>query len=74
VGRSLIAKLRGDADPEGYDGLGSCYIEFGHGEIARVDIDFLNGPEPTGTFQSPSAALAAEKALFGSSRKARWFG
>ena len=73
VARSLIATLRGDADPEGYDGLGSCYIEFGHGKIARVDIDFLNGPEPTGTFQAPSAALAAEKALFGSSRKARWF-
>ena len=74
VARSLIAQLRGDAEPEGYDGLGSCYIEFGRGEIARVDIDFLTGPEPTGTFREPSAELAAEKAHFGSSRKARWFG
>lgn len=74
VARALIARLRGEDDPEGYDGLGSCYIEFGHGTIARVDIDFLTGPEPTGTFREPSAALAAEKALFGSSRRARWFG
>ena len=74
VARSLIAKLRDAAQPEGYDGLGSCYIEFGHGRIARVDIDFLSGPKPTGVFRAPSAELAAEKAHFGSSRKARWFG
>jgi sulfide:quinone oxidoreductase len=73
VARSLIAKLRRDAEPEGYDGLGSCYIEFGQGRIARVDIDFLSGPEPSGTFREPSAELAAEKAQFGASRKARWF-
>ena len=73
VARSLIAKLLDAAQPEGYDGLGSCYIEFGHGRIARVDIDFLSGPKPTGVFRAPSAELAAEKAHFGSSRKARWF-
>jgi sulfide:quinone oxidoreductase len=74
VARALIARLRGDREPDGYDGLGSCYIEFGRGQIARVDIDFLTGPEPTGTFREPSVALAAEKAQFGASRKARWFG
>ena len=30
--------------------------------------------EADGTFQAPSAALVAEKALFGSSRLTRWFG
>jgi sulfide:quinone oxidoreductase len=74
VARALVAKHRSAADPDGYDGLGSCYIEFGRGSIARVDIDFLTGPEPKGTFQAPSAELAAEKANFGSSRKERWFG
>jgi sulfide:quinone oxidoreductase len=39
-----------------------------------VDVDFLSGPKPTGTFQAPSAALVAEKAHFGASRIARWFG
>jgi sulfide:quinone oxidoreductase len=38
-----------------------------------VDIDFLSGPTRTGTFNAPSAALVAEKASFGSSRRARWF-
>jgi sulfide:quinone oxidoreductase len=54
--------------------MGSCYVEFGAGRVARVDVDFLSGPTPTGTFQDPSIALAGEKKLFGSSRRARWFG
>ncbi len=53
---------------------GSCYVEFGHDQVGRVDVDFLSGPKPTGTFQEPSEALVAEKADFGSSRLQRWFG
>ena len=74
VAEQLIAAARGGGEVEGYDGRGSCYIEFGAGRIARVDIDFLTGPKPTGIFQAPSGALAAEKVHFGSSRRARWFG
>jgi sulfide:quinone oxidoreductase len=74
VGESLVAQARGVEPPAPYDGRGSCYIEFGGGRIARVDVDFLSGPKPTGTFQEPSTALVAEKQRFGSSRRARWFG
>jgi sulfide:quinone oxidoreductase len=49
-------------------------VEFGHDQVGRVDVDFLSGPKPTGTFQPPSEALVAEKTLFGSSRIQRWFG
>jgi len=70
---ALIARVRGDQAPDGYDGLGSCYIEFGSGRVGRVDVDFLSGPKPTGAFQAPSDALVAEKESFGSSRRARWF-
>jgi sulfide:quinone oxidoreductase len=73
VAESLIAGLRGGDKPGAYDGLGSCYIEFGGGRVGRVDVDFLSGPKPTGTFQEPSEALVAEKHRFGSSRTARWF-
>lgn len=71
---ALIAEIRGEAPPAPYDGLGSCYIEFGSGRVGRVDVDFLSGPKPTGAYQKPSAALVAEKREFGSSRRARWFG
>jgi len=74
VAESIIARIRGDAAPEPYKGQGSCYVEFGHDQVGRVDVDFLSGPKPIGTFQAPSAALVAEKALFGSSRLTRWFG
>ena len=74
VAAALLAQIHGDERPEGYDGLGSCYIEFGGGRVGRVDVDFLSGPTPTGVFQEPSGALVAEKHLFGSSRRARWFG
>ncbi len=74
VAAALIAHIREAGEPGAYDGLGSCYVEFGAGRVGRVDVDFLSGPKPTGAFQAPSAALAAEKAEFGATRSARWFG
>jgi sulfide:quinone oxidoreductase len=73
VADSLIATARGGEQPGAYTGRGSCYIEFGSDRVGRVDIDFLSGPERTGTFREPSAALVAEKREFGASRAARWF-
>ena len=75
VAAHLIARIREASTPPGYDGTGSCYIEFGGNEVARVDVDFFSTPGlPTGAFVAPSAATAAEKADFASSRRARWFG
>lgn len=74
VGQQLIAEVRGEPAPDPFDGRGSCYIEFGEDRIARVDIDFLSGPEKTGEFNAPSVVLRDEKNEFGISRKARWFG
>jgi sulfide:quinone oxidoreductase len=70
----ILAELRGGGETAGYDGRGSCYIEFGGGRVGRVDVDFLSGPRPTGEFQAPSGDLVAEKQDFGSSRRTRWFG
>ncbi len=74
VAAHVLAELQHGEQPAGYDGLGSCYIEFGAGRVGRVDVDFLSGSRPTGAFQAPSAALVAEKENFGASRRARWFG
>jgi sulfide:quinone oxidoreductase len=74
VGAAIIAQLRDSARPAPYKGQGSCYLEFGGGQVGRVDVDFLTGPKPTGTFQAPSVTLTAEKEHFGSSRRDRWFG
>jgi sulfide:quinone oxidoreductase len=74
VAASLIAELLGGEQPAAYDGAGSCYIEFGSDRVGRVDVDFLSGPSPTGSFVEPSTALVGEKQNFGSNRRARWFG
>jgi len=74
LAESLIAELRAGGAGAGYEGRGSCYIEFGGGKVGRVDVDFLGGPKPTGTYHAPSRELVAEKQDFGASRAARWFG
>ncbi len=74
VASALIAKLRQQGQAVLYDGFGTCYIEFGAGRIGKVEVDFFSGPTPTGTYHEPSVDLRADKELFGSSRRARWFG
>ena len=74
VARTLIERVRGGGSAERYDGRGSCYIEFGGGLVARIDVDFFSEEKPTGTFQDPSTEFVAEKVDFGSTRRARWFG
>jgi sulfide:quinone oxidoreductase len=74
VAAAIVAEIKGGPSPDAYTGRGACYVEFGHAQVGRVDVDFLSGPKPTGTFQAPSEALVAEKKQFGSSRVQRWFG
>jgi len=74
VAEAIVGQRRGTGRSAAYDGRGSCYVEFGSGRVGRVDVDFLSGPKPTGTFQQPSSALVSDKRDFGTSRRARWFG
>jgi sulfide:quinone oxidoreductase len=70
----IAAIIRGATGSSEYDGRGMCYLEFGNDEVARVDVMFVSGQPPNGTFEAPSHALAVDKEEFGSSRIQRWFG
>jgi sulfide:quinone oxidoreductase len=70
----IIAEIERGVQPAAYEGAGACYIEMGEGRVGRVDVNFLGGPKPTGIFRAPVPELVAEKAHFGASRVARWFG
>jgi len=71
----LITRIRsGRAEPEPYAGDAVCYIEMGDETVARVDVNFLRGPEPTAVFHTPSLDIAEEKRQFGATRRKRWFG
>lgn len=74
VADRLIARLRGAGEDATYDGVGTCYIEYGDDTVARVEVTFRSGERPTGIFEEPSAELLAAKGDFGSSRARRWFG
>ena len=74
VAAQLVARVRGEADRATYDGHGTCYLEFGGGEVGKVEVTFLSGAAPRGALEGPSLALAADKDAFGADRVRRWFG
>lgn len=74
VAAEIIAGLKGGEHPGAYKGDGACYVEFGGERVGRIDVDFLSGPAPTGSYTEASAALVSEKKEFGASRRRKWFG
>jgi sulfide:quinone oxidoreductase len=70
----IIATIQGGTSRTHYDGRGICYLEFGHDQVAKVDVTFRSGERPVGTLEGPSADLAADKSTFGTERIRRWFG
>lgn len=74
VADALVARHRGREPERQYDGHGICYLEFGGGRVAEVDVTFESGHAPHGTLNGPSIGLQSDKVEFGRSRVQRWFG
>lgn len=74
VADRIAATVRGTAQTGEYGGRGVCYLEFGHNQVATVEVTFVSGQPPRGTIDGPSEAIASDKGEFGSSRVRRWFG
>ncbi len=70
---SIIADYTGQEFTKAYGGDGICYVEFGQGKVARVEVDFLSGPTATGFHHKASELFFAEKEQFLTNRVARWF-
>lgn len=73
VAERIADLIRGGQAEATYGGRGICYLEAGADRVATVDVTFLPGAPPAGSFEPPSQEQRAQKALFGSSRVARWF-
>jgi sulfide:quinone oxidoreductase len=73
VAERIAARMRSQADGPEYDGRGTCYLEFGAGRVATVDVTFPTGVSPPGPLRGPSLEVAAEKEAFGRTRVQRWF-
>jgi len=68
VADAIIGRMRGTSVLAPYDGHVKCCLEFGHDQVARVDVTFRTGDHPTGFMDGPSQELVADKKEFGSSR------
>ncbi|SDJ04483.1 sulfide:quinone oxidoreductase [Frankineae bacterium MT45] len=73
VAERIIARIDGTSSDRTYGGTGTCYVEFGEESVAKVDVTFLPGQAPVGSFAAPSPAAAQEKHAFGTDRIRRWF-
>jgi sulfide:quinone oxidoreductase len=73
VAASISAQIRRQVSPTTYDGHGVCYMEFGAGMVATIDVTFESGKRPVGEITGPSEEIMADKAAFESERIARWF-
>src|SRR5680860_656646 len=74
VADDIAAAISGEQPPAPYEASGACYAEFGDGLVSKVDVNFLRGEAPAARRHDPSREYAAEKAEFGVTRRARWFG
>jgi sulfide:quinone oxidoreductase len=74
VADDITAQISGEDPPAPYEGSGVCYAEFGDGLVSKVEVNFLRGESPAAERHDPSREYAAEKAQFGATRRARWFG
>jgi sulfide:quinone oxidoreductase len=74
VADRIAAQLASRTEQPEYDGRGVCYVEFGADTVGRVDVTFRAGQAPAGSFDPPSGVWLEDKAEFGRSRIARWFG
>jgi sulfide:quinone oxidoreductase len=74
VADDIAAEITGTEPPAPYAGSGICYAEFGAGQAAKVEINFLGGERPEAQRHDPSHAYMLEKQEYGATRRARWFG
>jgi sulfide:quinone oxidoreductase len=73
VAAAIAATLRGEKQPDEFDGQGMCFIEFGAGEAALVEGRFFAEPEPQVSLRGPAPEHARAKRSFESERLEAWF-
>lgn len=74
VAEQIIARARGGTSAAEYGGTGVCLMEFGGGQVAKVEVTFAPDRAPYGGMVPASLQNAREKQAFGAERAAKWFG
>lgn len=61
VAAAIIAAASRQTPSVEYDGRGQCYLEFGHHQVARVEVTFAPGQAPSGNFEAPRGTRRRER-------------
>ena len=69
----ILNKIYGRNERVKFDGVGGCLLEFGAGEIGRLEANFLGGEKPDVRLVGPSVEFRRDKEDFEMSRKGKWF-
>lgn len=73
VVNDIIYKLTGEDRRTKFDAVGTCYLEFGDGDVAQISANYLGQEEPQVALDQPSAELREGKKQFEDERINRWF-
>lgn len=73
VVNDILNKLKNENNPVNFDAKGTCYVEFGAGNVAALNANFLGEAAPRVVLDGPSSSLRSEKARFEKDRIGKWF-
>lgn len=74
VAQRIAAHINESPHTFEYDGNGICYVGFDALHAARLNVTFVTGQHPYGSFDAPTTQIAAEKDAYATSRLLRWLG
>lgn len=74
VAAAIAAEIRGEADPEPFDGHGFCFVETGLESAGLIEGDFYAVPDPAVDLLDATREHHDEKVEFEREHLARWFG
>ncbi len=73
VVNDILNKIYSENNPVKFEGMGSCYLEFGAGQVAKLNANFLGKAQPEVRLDGPSAEFRPDKQNFEKDRIAKWF-
>ncbi|UCH66581.1 MAG: FAD-dependent oxidoreductase [Ignavibacterium sp.] len=73
VANDIVNKIQKGEKNYSYEATGSCYLEFGSGEVSKINTNFLGGTEPQITLEGPSIDFRNDKENFEKERIKKWF-
>ena len=73
VADDIINKINKMKKVYKFEAAGSCYLEFGSGEVAKLNANFLGGSEPLVTLEGPTVEFRTDKENFEKDRIKKWF-